>query len=58
MKNYYLFIAFCFALTTQSQSINFADANFKAEILSSLGRNFNGEFISIDTNNNGEIEVR
>lgn len=58
-----LFFIILFPLLVKAQIINFPDANFKTCLLEAspiLGyhtaKNSNGDWVSIDSNNNGEIE--
>ena len=49
-------------ICVNAQIINFPDANFKAKLLEAstenfIARNASNEYIKIDTNNNGEIEI-
>lgn len=67
MKNFYTLLLFLIAVTTQSQIINFPDANFKAKLLEAGPESniafiynifiFNYISVKIDTNNDGEIQV-
>ena len=69
MKKIYFLLIVLFGLNAQGQIINFPDANFKAKLLSaSSGLNIAStstpnsndnvaNYVKIDTNNNGEIEV-
>ena len=62
MKNYYLLLFFLSATITQSQVINFPDANFKAKLLeadvnNTIAKDSSGNPMKIDSNNNGEIET-
>ncbi|MBL0013291.1 MAG: T9SS type A sorting domain-containing protein [Flavobacterium sp.] len=61
-KLYFLFAVVLFFVSGQAQIINFTDANFKAKLLAAdptnnIARNVAGDFIKIDSNNNGEIEI-
>jgi hypothetical protein len=49
-------------MACQAQIINFPDANFKAKLLAAsptnqIGKDLAGNYIKIDANNNGEIEI-
>ena len=63
MKKYYLLLVVLMGFGSVSgQNIVFADANFKAKLLfanaqNQLAMNLDGEYYSIDTNNDGEIDV-
>ncbi|RXR22847.1 DUF7619 domain-containing protein [Flavobacterium stagni] len=61
MRNFYALCFALFAFTATAQIINFPDANFKAELLSSgpvnnIAMNSSNFNIKIDTNNDGEIQ--
>ncbi|WP_395056234.1 T9SS type A sorting domain-containing protein [Flavobacterium sp.] len=61
-KLYFLFVALCLFTSVNAQIINFPDANFKAKLLASnpsnrIAQDLNYNFIKIDVNNNGEIEL-
>jgi hypothetical protein len=59
-KIYFLALALCLFNGLNAQVINFPDLFFKEELLYSsktMAMNIHGEFIKIDANNNGEIEV-
>lgn len=45
------------SLNMQAQIINIPDANFKIKLLSGYSTNLQGQPVSIDANQNGEIEV-
>ncbi|MES2747744.1 MAG: T9SS type A sorting domain-containing protein [Bacteroidota bacterium] len=61
MKKIYFLLFFCFGVSLNAQIISIPDANFKAKLLSASPNNYianNGtQYIKIDSNNNGEIEV-
>ena len=63
MKQIYLFLFFVFATAlVNAQIINFPDPFFKAKLLeaspsNNIAQHVSGAFVSIDSNNNGEIEV-
>ncbi|HEU0136453.1 MAG TPA: T9SS C-terminal target domain-containing protein, partial [Flavobacterium sp.] len=62
MRKLYLFVAIVFSINSYSQIINFADANFKAKLLTasvsnSVAKNSAGNNMVIDANGNGQIEV-
>ncbi|QBZ98628.1 DUF7619 domain-containing protein [Flavobacterium sangjuense] len=55
-------VLFLVGMTCQAQIINFPDANFKAKLLAAstsnqIGKDLAGNYIKIDANNNGEIEI-
>jgi uncharacterized repeat protein (TIGR01451 family) len=58
-KLYFLFVVVLFFVSGQAQIINFPDANFKAKLLQSgVATDYGMEnVITIDANNNGEVEV-
>ncbi|HEY0045198.1 MAG TPA: T9SS type A sorting domain-containing protein [Flavobacterium sp.] len=62
MKKFYLIlIGFCFSLA-QAQNITFTDSNLKAKLLEAsiengIARDVNQNYIAVDANSNGEIEV-
>ncbi len=60
-KIYFLVLAFCFFNELNAQVINFPDANFKAKLLEAnennlIAQNNSGNYIKIDSNNDGEIQ--
>lgn len=63
MKNKYFFLlSMVFVSVINAQIINIPDANFKAQLLlandsNGIARDSQGNYIVIDTNNNGDIEV-
>lgn len=65
MKKFYSLLIFLVAAHSFGQIINFPDANFKAKLLSASPSNTiakiylsgTSSYVTIDTNNNGEIEV-
>lgn len=62
MKTIYSFFLLCIGFSGFSQIINIPDANFKGKLLlansnNTFAKNSSGQYIKIDTNNNGEIEV-
>lgn len=55
--SFWLFL-FAFGTTCFSQIINIPDVNFKNKLLQpNSAQNLQGQFVSVDTNGNGEIEV-
>ena len=64
-KLYFLFAVVLFCVSGKAQIINFPDANFKAKLLlaspsNTIARIYlqgSAPYVTIDTNNNGEIEV-
>jgi len=61
-KLYFLVIALCFFNHLQSQIINFPDPKFKWWLLltsygATIASDDNGNYIKIDANNDGEIEM-
>ncbi|MEZ0006461.1 hypothetical protein ABH942_001831 [Flavobacterium sp. 28YEA47A] len=61
-KLYYAFLLFCLWQSIQGQGLYIPDANFKAKLLAAdvsneIAKNRQGQYIRIDTNRNGEIEV-
>ena len=62
MKQLLLFMVFAIISNTYAQNLNILDPKFKALLLSSnvlndIAKDFNGNSISIDVNNDGEIQV-
>jgi hypothetical protein len=62
MKKLYLLFISLFALTSGAQTISIPDANFKAALVGANPANFtasdiNGEYITIDTSGDGEIQI-
>lgn len=64
MKKIYLFISLMLFAVFQAQIVNIPDATFKAKLLSAntttnnqIAMNSAGQYIKIDANSNGEIEV-
>ena len=62
MKNIYLFLVLSIGFGLNAQVINFPDVNFKARLLAAspsfgVALDLNNNYVAIDTNNNGEIEV-
>ena len=59
MKKLYTFLILAFMVVVgNAQIVNIPDANFKAKLLSgTAATDLTGNFITIDTNSNGEIEV-
>jgi len=62
MKNIYFFVLFLAYFSLSAQIINFPDPQFKAKLLSGsstnqITQNLAGNWISIDTNNDGEIQL-
>lgn len=62
MKNIYLFVLFLAHFTIHAQIVNIPDPYFKAKLLSAtptneIARDQNGNYIVIDANNDGEIQV-
>lgn len=63
MKNLYAILFFLFTLSIgYGQIVNIPDINFKNKLLSSAPNNvvaqdIDGNFISIDSNSNGEVEA-
>ncbi len=62
MKHFYLLMSVLFCGVLHAQIVNFTDPNFKAKLLqanetNSIALNSNEFPITIDTNNNGEIEI-
>ncbi len=62
MKNIYLFVLFLAQFTINAQIVNIPDPYFKAKLLSAtptnqIARDINGNYVVIDTNNDGEIQV-
>jgi len=61
-KFYFLLIALSFMTAANAQVITFPDANFKAKLLEAspsnqIAKDLSDNWIKIDANNNGEIEV-
>ncbi len=61
MKKILLFITLISFTITYTQIVNIPDANFKNELLSAsssnhIAQNYAGDYVSIDTNNDGEIQ--
>jgi Leucine-rich repeat (LRR) protein len=62
-KLYFVLIGFLVFSCVEAQVINFPDANFKARLLTAnsfndlIAKNLNGNWFSIDSNNDGEIDV-
>ncbi|TPD70547.1 DUF7619 domain-containing protein [Flavobacterium microcysteis] len=61
-KLYYAFLVFCLWQGMYGQGLYIPDANFKAKLLAAdasneIAKNRQGEYIRIDSNRNGEIEV-
>ena len=62
MKNYYLFSGLLFCLCVNAQIVNIPDANFKSQLLAAninntIAADANGLSMTIDVNNNNQIEV-
>ncbi|MDV7697836.1 T9SS type A sorting domain-containing protein [Chryseobacterium soli] len=62
MKNIYFFVLFLAHLALNAQNITIPDAHFKAKLLSAsptneVAQNLSGAWTTIDTNNDGEIQV-
>ena len=61
-KFYFLVLGLLFISGVKAQIVNIPDANFKAKLLAAstqvgIAYDINGNYIKIDTNNNGEIEI-
>ncbi|MGG5210082.1 DUF7619 domain-containing protein [Chryseobacterium sp. MIQD13] len=62
MKKFYFFVLFLAHLSVAAQIVNIPDAQFKANLLSGTATNhitqdLAGNWIAMDTNNDGEIQV-
>ena len=62
MKKLYLLLFLPFFCSLNAQIITFPDSAFKAKLLESspnnfIARNLNGDYFSIDSNSNNEIEL-
>lgn len=61
-KLYFLILALCFFNGLSAQVVNIPDAIFKAKLFTSspstqIAKDLNGNWIKIDSNNNGQIEI-
>ncbi|WP_339888912.1 hypothetical protein [uncultured Flavobacterium sp.] len=69
MKKLYFLVVLAMSFATQAQIVNIPDANFKANLLGASSSNYTAStiaspfaspgnnFVKIDTNNDGEIQV-